>query len=347
MIPTLRVCNTMAALAAAGATGGCGASMQATKQSVPLSLMKITTPVYRFDSAGRLFNVDLNQHRSTLVSDHQFREGGANVVLSADGQWLVYSGIAGQPGTTQYWLYDRHSETDRLVFEHQAWGGGITAFSPDGRFLAIAANYHHRWASTAGAGLYLFDTLTSKLLTVSLPATIPLKQAWMSTSWSQDGGELLIMRRSMSGTDKWEYFSYRPISGTLERLSGHYDSTSHQHVFVRESKPIPASEPVPLRSAMGLRDASSPDGQWRAYLGKAKPDSRYPLVLLGKDSARRHIALGHHDHCMGDSVFITGWLDARHLVYRYVTLRYFVFDVETGNTAELFGETDGPKSFSW
>ncbi|UUZ46945.1 hypothetical protein LP420_25170 [Massilia sp. B-10] len=91
---------------------------------------------------------------------------------SFDGRWISYSGVQQKKGKTQYWLFDRKTKTDRLVFEHPAWGGGMPSFSPDGRYLSIDANYDTRWGNTSGAGMYLFDTATSSMVSVKLPTAI-------------------------------------------------------------------------------------------------------------------------------------------------------------------------------
>ncbi|UUZ46946.1 hypothetical protein LP420_25175 [Massilia sp. B-10] len=46
-------------------------------------------------------------------------------------------------------------------------------------------------------------------------------------------------------------------------------------------------------------------------------------------------------------MYIIGWLDDRHLVYRSRGVDYLVFDVVTGATADLFVEKYGPTEFTW
>jgi hypothetical protein len=334
------------AAAGTGTASGCGHAERPGNHQVALASMVIKTPLYVIQRDGKFSKVELDPHRTTLISDHGF-DSMPTMRPSADGRWVSYSGVLRERDKTQYWLYDRQDNTDRLILEHPAWGGGIPDFSPDGRYLAIAASYDSRWGSIGNAGVYLFDTATSSMQSVEVPMTIAPRNAWASTTWSKDGNELLIMVRSMAVTDQREYFSYRVATKRLEKLSGYYNSSIHEDVFKRQRKEIPLFPAVSPRSNLGQTSAVSPDGQWRAYLGKEKADGTYPLNVVGKDRVIRQAALGRYEHCMGKTIYITGWLDDHHLAYRVSALSYFVYDAQSGRTAELFGDHVGPSQFTW
>lgn len=332
--------------AVAGTGFGCGKGVQAGVRKVPLASMFIKTPLYVMQDSGKFSKVDPSKRNSTLISDHGFYVE-PSLRPSRDGRWMSYSGVLKGFDKTQYWLYDRQSNADRLILEHPAWGGGIPQFSPDGRYLIIEANYDSRWGSVSGAGLYIVDTTTSSMLSVKLPTTIATTDAWAMTTWSQDGNELLIMVRGMAVTNKREYYAYRPTTKHVEKISGYYDSTTHNDVFRRRGRKIPLYEEVLPRSQVGLVSVFSPDGKWHAYLDEEKADGTYPLNVAGKDGVIKKAALGHYENCAGKTIYITGWLDEHHLVYRDSSSDYFVFDAETGNTAALFGENDMSRIFTW
>jgi hypothetical protein len=332
--------------AVAGTKFGCGTSEQADKRKVPLASMHIKTPLYVIQDRGKFSKVDMDKHTSTTISEHGFYSEPA-LRPSADGRWMSYSGVLKGFTKTQYWLYDVHNNADRLILEHPAWGGGIPQFSPDGKYLVIAASYDRRWDSVSGAGLYLFDTTTSSMLPVKLPTTISSKDAWTSPTWSDDGEELLIMVRAVSVSDKREYYSYRPATKRIERITGHYDSTKHEDVFQRRRREIALFKEILPRSQTGHASAFSPDRKWHAYLGEENADGTYPLNVAGKDGVVKKVALGHYENCGGKTIDITGWLDENHLVYHHNPLSYFVVDAATGKTAELFDEKESSYIFTW
>ena len=332
--------------ALAGTKFGCGMSEQADKRKVPIASMHIKTPLYVIQDRGKFSKVDMDKHASTTISEHGFYSE-PTLMPSADGRWMSYSGVLKGFTKTQYWLYDVHNNAERLILEHPAWGGGIPEFSPDGRYLVIAANYDSRWDSVRGTGLYLFDTTTSSMLSVKLPTTISTKDAWTSPTWSKDGKELLMMVRAMSVSDKREYYSYCPAAQRIEKINGYYDSTKHEDVFQRRRREIVLFEKILPRSQVGQTSAFSSDGKWRAYLGEESADGTYPLNVAGKDGVVKKVALGHYENCGGKTIYITGWLDENHFVYRHNPLSYFVVDAATGKTAELFGEKESSYIFTW
>ena len=324
----------------------CGQHASGDARKVALASMRSKTPLYVIDHAGRLVKLDLASGTTTTLSDHRF-DSMPSLRASADGRWLSYSGVLEGGGKTQDWLYDRRSGSERLVYEHPAWGGGIPAFSPDSRYLAISASYDKRWESTSGAGLFLFDTATARLLRVTLPTKVPVRDAWTATDWSQDGKLLLILVRGKLPESQFSYVGYAPASGRIETLSGHYDPRAHRHHFKRGAQRIPAAEERSPKSDGAPSSARSPGGTWRAYFEQRQDTRPYRLVVANKAGVSMPVAAGSYNQCEGYTLHISGWLDERHLVYRNGMMKFLIFDAETGNTADLLGDDNAPLSFTW
>lgn len=281
-----------------------------------------------------------------ILSDHGF-DSTPTMRASADGRWISYSGMLKGSDKKQYWLYDRRSNSERLVYEHPAWGGGIPVFSPDSRYLAISANYDSRWDSVSLAGIFVFDTAAARWLSIKLPTKIPIEDAWASTDWSQDGKTLLIMVRAMSTSDESRYFGFDPVSGKIEKLSGQYDARAYRHDFKRGTQAIPAAEELLPQSHVALDSAWSSDRKWHAYFDKRQESRPYQLVVANKEGVIKAVAVGRYSQCEGHTLAISGWLDERYLVYGNGLTKYAIFDAETGDTAELFGGSDTLHAFTW
>jgi dipeptidyl aminopeptidase/acylaminoacyl peptidase len=272
-------------------------------------------------------------------------------VTSVDGRWISYSSELEGDKTSEYWLYDRVKGIDRRVLEHPAWGGGIPTFSPDGKMIAIFANYDSRWPNETGAGLYVFETETLQRLPIALPTSIAIKDAFADVKWSQDGSELLIMIRSMSSEpDKREYFSFQPLTKQMTKISGHYDESIHDDVYSRNGQKINTSPEGLPRSSISLESQRSPSEKWNAYFGKKNADTSYILNVADNKGNIKEAVAGRYSQCMGDTIKITGWIDDQRLMYRddsgeYSTYR--VFDATTGKTADLFSERDAMLQFTW
>lgn len=325
---------------------GCHSGASAATQ-VALGTMRSKTPLYVMDEFGRLLKFDLSAgKKTTILSDHGFASM-PTLRASADGRWLSYDGVLKSGDKTQYWLYDRHSASERLVYEHPAWGGGIPVFSPDSRYLAISASYDRRWDSARRAGIFVFDTATARLLSITLATKIPIEDAWASTDWSQDGKTLLIMVRAMSGSDEWRYFGFDPATGNTEELSGHYDSRAYRHHFKRGTQAIPAAEELMPPSQVGLDSAWSPDRKRHAYFHNRQVNLPYQLVVANREGMIKTVAVGRYSQCEGHTLAISGWLDERYLVYANGLTRYAIFDAETGATADLFDDNESLRAFTW
>lgn len=323
----------------------CGKHDVGEMRKVGLAAMRSKTPLYGVEMSGRLVKVDLTSGKTTILSDHGFYSA-LTLRASADGRWLSYSGVLKIGDKTQYWLYDRRSNSERLVYEHPAWGGGIPAFSPDSRYLAISASYDSRWHSTSRAGMFVFDTATSRVISVKLPTRIPVRDAWAAIDWSQDGKTLLIMMRAMSSRSDFSYFGFDPASGRIEKLSGEYDSQSHGHHFKRGAKAVPAAAQGVPKSDLAHLAAWSPDRQWHAYVDQRQENRPYQLVVANKAGAIKPAAVGHYNQCEGYTLNMTGWLDERHLVYRNGMMKFRIYDAQTGNTADL-SDDETLLSFTW
>lgn len=324
---------------------GCGQAQSAVTGEVPLTKMSSATPLYVMESSGRLVRLELRNQRRTILSDHGFYMM-PSLVPSGDNRWLSYDGVLKGADKTQYWLYDRHKHTDQLLFEHPAWGGGIPSFSPDSRYLVISAGYDSRWPDAGRAGVYLFDTTTKRLDAVQLPALKADRKAWVSADWSGDGKELLILVRNPTAKEGFDYFSYRLANRKIEALSGRYVRSASRHEFFRGARAIPAAEELRPRGDLSARSAWSAGRNWHAHIDQ-RPDSLpYQLMITSKEGVSKAIATGHYEQCEGNTLHITGWLDERHLSYRK-SMTYYIFDVQTGTTAELFSEDSMPLRFTW
>ncbi len=343
---TLAAITTASAMAAAaGGPTGCGQSPPTAVVKVPLASMSSATPLYLMESSGRLVKMDLRARSKAILSDHGFYMM-PSLRPSGDARWLSYNGVLKGAEKTQYWLYDRHNHTDQLVFEHPAWGGSIPSFSPDSRYLVISAGYDSRWPDASRAGIYLFDTTTMRLQAVPLPALKAHKEAWVSADWSQDGNELLILVRNTAVEQGFDYFSYRLANRKVERLSGRYIRPASRHEFLRGGRAIPATEELRPRSDLAVRSEWSPGRNWHAHFDQRQDSLPYQLMVTSREGVSRPTATGYYDQCAGSTLHITGWLDERHLVYRN-SMNYYVFDAQTGTTADLFSEDTMPFTFTW
>ncbi len=327
------------------APAGCGQAQTTTARTVALASMGIEAPLYMIEDSGRLVKMDLRTGANSILSDHRFYHM-PTLRPSGDGRWLSYSGVLKGADKSQYWLYDRQTQTEQLVFEHPAWGGDIPRFSPDSRYLAISASHDSRWPNASRAGIYLFDTTTKRLHSVKLPALEANRTARVSADWSQDGKTLLILVRNMLAKEGFYYFSYRLDTTKIKTLSGRYNRTGLHHEFFHGAKAVPAAKEIPPRSIMAERAAWSPGRTWHAHFDQRQDSLPYQLVITNKKGVITPVAVGRNDHCLGRTLHIIGWLDGRHLVYRNA-MDYFVFDTDTGATASLVSEEDMPMTFTW
>lgn len=184
-----------------------------------------------------------------------------------------------------------------------------------------------------------------RMQTVPLPALKANRTAWISADWSQDGKTLLILVRNMSAKQGFDYFAYHLATRRIETLSGHYDRRMSRHEFRRGEQAIPAHEDIRPRSEMGNRSDWSPGRGWYAHVDN-REDGLLNLLVTSKEGVTKPVAAGRYDHCAGDTLMISGWLDERYLVYRNA-MNYSIFDAQTGTTADLFRENDMPMTFTW
>ena len=324
----------------------CGRGQTTHEGVVPLASMPSATPLYLTDATGRLLKMDLRISRKSVLSNHGFSTM-PTLRPSADGRWLSYSGVLKKAATTQYWLYDRHQQTDELIYEHPAGGTAIVPrFSPDSRYLAISAPHTMYWPDASRAGIYLFDTTTRQLLAVPLPALEKDRTTWVSADWSQDGTALLILVNNDSADDGKDYFSYRIADRQIEKLSGRWNKENFSREFLRDEKIVPVLEDFPARSASSARSAWSPAGNWHAHFDKGPSAPPFQLKFTSKEGVTTGATVGRYDRCQGIFIKVSGWLDERHLVYRNA-MTFFMYDAETGKTAVLFNSNELPVTFTW
>ncbi|PWF40423.1 hypothetical protein C7C56_025950 [Massilia glaciei] len=71
------------------------------------------------------------------------------------------------------------------------------------------------------------------------------------------------------------------------------------------------------------------------------------MKVVGPNGVVREIAYGHYENCEGNTLYITGWIDEQHLVFRDHSFNYRVFETSTGNTADLFNGEESMRIFDW
>ena len=322
---------------------GCGLDA-AAQASVPVSEMDIRRPLYLFLANGRFVKRDLSTGFDTVLSEHGFNEA-TSTVRSSDGRWLSYSGNIAHRNLTQYWLYDYVGGQDRLVLEHPSWGGSIPAFSPDGRYLAIAANYDTRWPDANAAGVYVIDTATLKRQRLDIPTKLPAVETWASTEWSSDGSRLLLMTHgTLDGSYLREYWSWRPGARQASQAEGRMvddgPGVRHDAWFV-EGKEVELHRQGGMRgrSVGGL--LSTADGGWVASV-----DDNGILRVAGKDGRLLQADKAPYDACEGFSILPIGWIDSGHLVYRKPGGLVFIYEPSTQHVSRLLGD-DPARSYDF
>ncbi|HEY0585852.1 MAG TPA: hypothetical protein VGD52_06970 [Pseudoduganella sp.] len=335
-------------IATAAAIAGCPGSIAPEVKKVPLAAMRIETPIYLMQASGHFTEVDLSENSRKVISEGAFTDP-VHMMQSANGRWIAYDGKRKDTKREQFWLFDRKTKLHRIIYDRPRSGGVYPEFSPDSNYVVIDAIYERRWASETKAGLLLFDTARSKLTTIRLPTTIPAKEIRFSPQWSKNGEELLILVLSFEknrGAVPFEYYSYRLSTSTVERLKGHYDSTAHRHVFLRDGREIEAFGGVDTRSTGGRKMEDSPDRKWHAYVDWNSESEGFPLRLEGRDGSSRIVARGTAGRGCAHQLF-KGWLDNDHLVFLNSWSDHIVYEVSTGSIARLFEGERPLQEFTW
>ncbi|MGW8392894.1 TolB family protein [Pseudoduganella sp. HUAS MS19] len=313
---------------------------------VALTSMDIRTPVYFTRREGQLFKADLASLSSKRLADQEF-VSGVNMTQSADGRWISYLGTRASGTKTQYWLFDRQTDSGRLVYEHAVREARGPSFSPDSNYLVIGVTTSSRWSGSE-SGIFLFDVATLKRTKLKLPVSIPEKELGTSTSWSEDGTELLILARSMLHDGykvPFEYVSYRPASKSFEKLAGRFESYRGHHAFIRNGREIPIFESLEPRSTRVPKAEGSPGGTWHAFVENKAGSEQHLLKIRNRDGRIRTVGSTENASC-GRNI-ISGWLDEDHLVIRQGFDEFLVYEASSGNMAELPEELKRSGNFTW
>ncbi|WP_426338355.1 hypothetical protein ACN9MZ_18140 [Pseudoduganella sp. S-14] len=298
--------------------------------------MDIKTQVYFTHREGSLFKTDLANQGSKRLAEHEFANG-VNMTQSSDGRWISYLGVRAGGTRMQYWLLDRHANSNRLVYEQPSLGASSPSFSPDSKYLVIGVS----------AGLFLFDTATLKRTKLTLPVSIPVKEIMTLTRWSKDSTELLILVRSNlhNGHEvPFEFLSYRPASNSFEKLAAKYESNSG-HSFIRNGREIPAFEDLVPRSSYAPKAESSRGGTWHAFVENKADSEPHVLKLRNRNGKIKTVASILGASC--GRMLISGWLDEDHLVIRHGFNEFLVIEASSGNIAELPEELKASEKFTW
>ncbi|KQV61679.1 MULTISPECIES: hypothetical protein [unclassified Duganella] len=308
--------------------------------------MRIKTPVYFMRREGQFLKADLTNQSSKHLAEHGFGNG-VSMTQSANGRWISYLGVRAGGTRMQYWLFDRQTDSIRLVYEHPTFGARAPSFSPDSKYLVIGVSTDPRRPDAEG-GLFLFDAATLRRTKLKLPVSIPEKEIGTSTMWSEDGSELLILVRSMlhNGYEvPIEYLSYRPASKSLEKVAGRFESQSARRAFLRNGKEIPLFEDLLPRSARAPKSEDSPGGTWHAFVENKAGSEQYVLKIRNRNGMTKTVAGIGVAYC--GHMLISGWLDEDHLVIRHRFDQHLVYEASSGKMAELPGELKTSESFTW
>ncbi len=308
--------------------------------------MGIKTPVYFMRREGQFAKTDLINQDSKRLAEHDF-VNGVDMTQSADGRWISYLGVRAGDTRMQYWLFDRQTNSVRLVYEHPALGARTPIFSPDSKYLVVGVSTDSRWPA-AEVGLFLFDTASMRKTKLRLPVSIPEKEIGPSARWSKDGTELLILVRSMrhNGNEvPFEYLSYRPASKSMEKLAGRVEPKIARYAFMRNGMEIPVFEDLLPRSAREPESEGSPKGTWHAFVENKADSQQYVLKIRNRDGSIKTVGSMGVAYC--GRMLISGWLDEDHLVIRHRFDQYLVYEASSGNMAELPEELKSSRNFTW
>ncbi|HSI49720.1 MAG TPA: hypothetical protein VLA61_15725 [Ideonella sp.] len=332
-----------------GSGRGCGRSAE-VPTTARLADMHIQQPLLLFLAHGRMVRRNLTSGSDTVLSDHGFLFE-PSVVRSADGRWISYSGELTDERRTQYWLYDMWSGQDRLVLETPAWGGSIPVFSPDGHYLAVAANYDSRWPDASMAGTYVFDTSTLKASRLGIPAAAPADTAWTDPEWSADGSRLLLMTiDERSGREHpREYRSWAPGTPAATPIEAQWveepQSGIGHSVWRLDGAEVPVFEQRLLQGQGGNAPTTSPDGSWTVKV--LEPDGEAALEVTDRTGNTRRVDTGNYDGCEGFAFKLVGWIDPAHLVYRKPGPVTLVVEPATSRVAPLLQTHDQSYLLGW
>ena len=212
----------------------------------------------------------------------------------------------------------------------------VLLLSPDGTMLAVSTSGKVRWPDGGGKGLYLIDMNSGRRMRIELPSGNSGDYRDSLAFWSADGSQLLIQSQGAS--------AYLVAQHRLEKIDITLNRAEGVRRFFRHGVEIPQA---PERDDASARDRVSPHGQWQAHLSDPGMDRVYTLKATARDGTLRNIATGKFDPCMGDNLWMKGWLDDQHLAYAHPFPHFYVADAATGKTAVLFNEKDDLFEFSW
>lgn len=332
---------------AGDADRGCGKARLVDERPVPLSSLGIKTPIYALGMDGKLYRFDPATKRRKLLADHGF-EGPSGMYRLPGGRWIGYAGELNGVEKEQYWLFDTVNGVDQMILEYSGVSGETPALSPDGTMLALIATSHDHGADGIAPGIQVLDIASMRSIPINLPSSFSIDHDKLNMNWSADGRQLLIDYEGAVATGfRRQYFSWTAKQRQLEKINGEFDrKTGARHFFRNGAEIFPASQ-VRVVSDEGKRELVSPDGKWRAAFGKPAPDTSYSIEVTDGGGTIKRVGMGRYSNCLGETLWITGWIDDRHLVYSDQRLKTYVFDAVAGGSAALFDEHDDVREFSW
>lgn len=324
--------SSTAALSSVGSCGAKSARPAANTQAWPSKQV-----LYYFDAKERLVRSDLDGRERRVLSAHGF-EGPLSPHVSADGRFVIYGGNLDAKRVAQLWAYDTVSGSDRMLMENAPWSINEPLFSPDGRRIAVFVEYRSE-AKTKGVGLYVFDLDTQRHTYAGWPKESQFQRisdTWMDPEWSTDGRLFVGMRGGIrNGEFLREFWLYDSRSSGFKRVDGRFNEGSLRHEFKVNGKPVALTRENDSQAGHG--PLASSGNRFVAFI-----DGKHRLIIQ-QGSEKRVAAIGSHNDCDGETLWLEGWIDGdRYLVYS-LDLTPYIYDPRTGKTAAL----DVPRDFVW
>jgi hypothetical protein len=323
---------------------GCGADESGHSLSKPISWISTNTPLYWIDAEGRLLVGTFDRRTSRVLHEHPF--GSApELYVSGDRRWLLYGRWMRDRETEELWLFDTRHATIRKVFDAPAFGGGIPAFSPDGRTVAIYKSYDRRWPQARGMGLYLIDTERAETAFHGHIDTSAIPPAELNAQprWSSRGDTVLLHAVGRpGGVFTREFHAFAVATRKFRRIDGRYVQAMDDEAFLEDGSQIPIEAETRPRSHVWYGELRSPDGSLLARM-----NDEHELAVEAQDKSAVTIDSGSYNDCEGVTIGINGWVDQnKYLVYS-ISMTTYIAEPTTGRKAVLFSKDDKISSFTW
>jgi hypothetical protein len=287
-------------------------------------------PLFLLHRDGRLERGNFRGGDWTLIGDHRFDHGFGQV--SPDEHWLVLHGLTKRDSQVEIWAYDTASGSEQLLLRRPAGGEALPHISPDGRTVAIYANFNPEEPDEENSGLFLFDLASGKREHVPFPKDFRLdpREARATMRWSAASDSLYLF---MSGGREPEagraIYRVHPADGRFEWIEGVYNGKPWSSDLRVAGQPVPLEPHMLLPSRQDFDELESSD---RSYRAKIDPVS-LELSVTGSAGGERHVGTGRATECVPNSIEIKAWL-GHFLVYE-LDGTPFLYDAEGGRSRRI------------